>query len=71
VLKIGSTYYVAITRRARITAYTVPEEVFKDFLNRKLENRSVKDIASETGYPPRLVARVLKLYNILDSCRRG
>ncbi len=71
VVRYGKTYFVAIVRRARITAYTVPEEIFKDFLNRKLENRSVKDIASETGYPERLVARVVKLYQILEICRRG
>ena len=71
VVKIGKTYFVAIVRKTRITAYTVPEEIFTDFLNRKLENRTVKDVAAETGYPERLVARVLKLYTILETCRRG
>jgi len=70
VVKMGSTYFVTIVHRTRITAYTVPEYLFREFLNRKLENRSVKDIASETGYSVKLVARVLKLYSILDICKK-
>lgn len=70
IIKYGKTFFVTIVRKTRITAYTVPEELFKNFLNRKLENRSVKDIASETGYSEKLTARILKLYQILDTCKK-
>ncbi|MET1159686.1 MAG: hypothetical protein ABWW65_01880 [Thermoprotei archaeon] len=70
VARIGRTYIVVVIRRARITAYTVPEHVLKKLMNRKLENRSVKDIAAETGMPLRLTARALHLYRILDNCEK-
>ncbi len=70
VLKIGSTYYVAIVKKTKITTYTVPEKILREFLNKKLENRTPKDLSAETGYPEKLVGRVMKLYEILDICRR-
>ncbi|RLG80604.1 MAG: hypothetical protein DRO13_03360 [Thermoprotei archaeon] len=70
VVKIGKVYLVAVVRKSRITAYSVPEDALNKLLNRKLENRSIKDIAAEVKMPLKLTARALKLYETLNTCWR-
>jgi len=70
VVKIGSTYFVSIVRRTRITAYSVPERILREFLDKELGSKSVKELAGETGYSERLVARILKLRAILSECKK-
>ena len=70
VFKIGSTYFIAVVRNSKITAYSVPEKYLKEASSLKLENVKPVELSREAGIPVKLASRIIKLHSILENCRK-
>jgi len=73
ILKTGSTYFVAIIRRTRITAYTIPAQYIEEL--KKMEENvqtefTAEDLANTLGIPRNLAHRITYLRKILKECSK-
>jgi len=68
--KIGSTYFIAIVRNSKITAYSVPEKYLREISSLKLENMKPTELSREANIPVKLASHIIKLYSILKNCKK-
>lgn len=71
VFKIGKTFIIAIIRRTRISAFTVPAQFIEKLskLEANVETRfTTKDLMDVLGISAKLAYRVIKTHEILKQC---